>query len=265
MPDTTPISVCLISGNEAKRIRPTLESVAGWAAEIVILLNEDVADGTDKIAAEFGAKVYREPWKGFGPQKQSVADKCTQPWLLNLDADEVISPELKAEITRLLADERRSRVHAAYEFPRCTFYCGRWIRHGNWYPDRQIRLWQRGQARWSASQVHEKLEVGGSIGRLRGELQHHSMDSLDHHIRKVGEYSTIFARQRAGRGVGVFELVIRPWWRFVRSYILRAGFLDGWQGYAVARLSAHDAFLRNAKILEARDTAAKSSGGKTPS
>ena len=247
-----PISVCLIAGNEAARIRPTLESVAGWAAEIVIVLNDDVADGTDKIAAEFGAKVFRETWKGFGPQKQSAAEKCTQPWLLNLDADEVVSPELRAEITALLADEKRSRVHAAYSFPRCTFYCGRWIRHGNWYPDRQIRLWQRGQARWSASQVHEILEVNGSLGRLRGELFHRSMDSINHHVAKLTEYSDIFARQNAGRNVGIFELSVRPWWRFVRSYILRAGFLDGWQGYAIARLSAHDVFLRNVKICEAQ-------------
>ncbi len=258
----TPISVCLIAGNEAARIRPTLESVAGWVAEIVIVLNAEVADGTDKIAAEFGAKVFREPWKGFGPQKQSAVEKCTQPWLLNLDADEVVSPELKAEITRLLADNTHSRRHAAYSFPRCTFYSGRWIRHGNWYPDRQIRLWQRDQARWSAAQVHEKLEVSGSIGRLKGELRHYSMDNLNHHVRKMIEYSDIFARQQAGRSVGITELAFRPWWRFIRGYILRGGFLDGWQGYAVARQSAHEVFLRYAKILEARKTSVKSDGGK---
>ena len=256
----TPISVCLIAGNEAARIRPTLESVAGWAAEIVIVLNDDVADGTDKIAAEFGAKVFRETWQGFGPQKQSAAEKCTQPWLLNLDADETVSPELRAEITSLLADEKRSLAHAAYSFPRCTFYSGRWIRHGNWYPDRQIRLWQRGQARWSAAQVHEKLEVNGRLGRLRGDLLHRSMDNLNHHVRKIIEYSDIAARQQAGRKIGIFELGVRPWWRFVRSYLLRLGFLDGWQGYAVAWLAAQEVFLRYAKIREAQMAAEKSTG-----
>jgi glycosyltransferase involved in cell wall biosynthesis len=255
----TPISVCLIAGNEAGRIRRPLESVAGWAAEIVVLLNDDVADGTDKIAAEFGAKVFREPWKGFGPQKQSLAEKCSHPWLLNLDADEVVSPELRAEITALLADEKRAAAHAAYSFPRCSFYSGRWIRHGDWYPDRQIRLWQRGKARWSPVQVHEKLQVDGSLGKLRGELLHHTMDNLNHHVRKMVEYSDLFARNNAGRKIGVFELAVRPWWRFTRSYFLRRGFLDGWQGYAIARLAAQEVFLRYAKIREGQNSGGKNS------
>ncbi len=253
----TPISVCLIAGNEAARIRRPLDSVAGWATEIIVLLNDDVSDGTDKIAAEFGAKVFREPWKGFGPQKQSLAEKCTQPWLLNLDADEVVSPELRAEITALLADEKRAAAHVAYSFPRCSFYSGRWIRHGDWYPDRQIRLWQRGRARWSPVPVHEKLQVDGSIGKLRGELLHHTMDDLNHHVRKMVEYSDLFARNNAGRKIGVREIALRPWWRFVRSYFLRLGFLDGWQGYAIARLAAQEVFLRYAKIREAREKSAE--------
>jgi glycosyltransferase involved in cell wall biosynthesis len=255
----TPISVCLIAGNEAARIRRPLESVTGWAAEIIVLLNNDVADGTDKIAAEFGAKVFREPWKGFGAQKQSLAEKCTQPWLLNLDADEVVSPELRAEITALLADEKRAAAHAAYSFPRCSFYSGRWIRHGDWYPDRQIRLWQRGKARWSPVPVHEKLQVDGSIGKLRGELLHHTMDDLNHHVRKMVEYSDLFARNNANRKIGAREIVLRPWWRFVRSYFLRRGFLDGWQGYAIARLAAQEVFLRYAKIREGQKSSGKNS------
>ena len=255
-----PISICMIAGNEAARIRRTLESVAGWAAEIVIVINDDVTDGTEKIAAEFGAKVFRETWKGFGPQKQSAAEKCTQPWLLNLDADEVVSPELRLEITSLISDESRSHAHAAYSFPRCTFYCGRWIRHGDWYPDRQIRLWRRGRTHWPASMVHEKLKVVGTVGRLQGELLHFSMENLNHHVRKMMEYSDIFANQHAGRKISALELGFRPWWRFVRSYIVRLGFLDGWQGYAVARLAAQEVFLCYAKIREAQVPAAKSAG-----
>jgi glycosyltransferase involved in cell wall biosynthesis len=255
-----PLSVCLIAGNEAARIRRTLKNVAGWTAEIVIVINDDVTDGTDGMATEFGAKVFREPWKGFGLQKQSSAEKCTQPWLLNLDADETISPELRLEITNLLADESRCRSHVAYSFPRCTLYSGRWIRHGDWYPDRQIRLWQRGQAHWSTDMVHEKLKVEGTIGQLRGELLHYSMDNLNHHVRKIIDYSDIFARQQAGRKIGALELGFRPWWRFVRSYLLRRGFLDGWQGYAVARLAAVEVFLRYAKIREAKVLAEKLDG-----
>ncbi len=260
-----PISVCMIAGNEAARIRPTLESVADWASEIILVMNEEVHDGTDAIAAEYGAKVFREPWKGFGPQKQSAAEKCTQPWLLNLDADEVVSSELRQEITRLLDDPSRRRPFAAYSFPRCTFYCGRWIRHGDWYPDRQIRLWQRGKARWTPAMVHEKLQVEGTVGRLRGELQHHSMDGLNHHVRKSLEYSDIFRHQHAGRKVGILELGFRPWWRFMRSYFLRRGFLDGWQGYAAARLAATEVFLRYAKIRETQTAAQPPPSKSNPS
>src|SRR5512147_1629823 len=133
MPKPLPVSICIISGPEARRIGRALESVAGWAAEIILVLNQDVADGTDEIATQHGARVFREPWKGFAGQKNSAAEKATQPWLLNLDADEVVTPELAAEIAATIG--RPSISHAAYDFPRCTFYCGRWIRHGDWYPD----------------------------------------------------------------------------------------------------------------------------------
>ena len=143
-----PISVCMVSGAEAHRIGRALESVADWASEIIVVLNEEVADGTDALAARFGAKIFREPWRGFIAQKNSAAEKATQPWLLNLDADEVVSPELQREIAATVQGEENPL--AACEFPRCTFYCGRWIRHGDWYPDRVLRLWRRGTARWLA-------------------------------------------------------------------------------------------------------------------
>src|SRR5262249_27941946 len=149
--------VCMISSAEAHRIGGTLESVADWASEIVVVLNEEVTDGTDTIAAKHGAKVFREPWRGFIAQKNSAADKATQPWLLNLDADEVVSPELAAEIAGAVGNTNSSC--AAYEFPRCTFYCGRWIRHGDWYPDRVLRLWKHGTGRWAGQDPHAHLDI----------------------------------------------------------------------------------------------------------
>ena len=140
-----PLSVCMISGAEASRINRALESVAGWAGEIIVVLNEQVNDGTQEIALRYGAKVTREPWRGFIAQKNSCADKATQPWLLNLDADEVVPAELAAEIAAVVSASQP--VHAAYEFPRCTYYSGRWIRHGDWYPDRVLRLWRRSTGR----------------------------------------------------------------------------------------------------------------------
>ena len=126
-----PISVCLISGVEAHRIGRALESVAGWTSDIVVVLNEDVRDGTEEIARNHGARVFREPWKGHVAQKNSAAAKAAQPWILGLDTDEVVSPELREEIVRRFARPGGAEPFAAYSFPRCTFYLGRWIRHGD--------------------------------------------------------------------------------------------------------------------------------------
>jgi len=249
-----PVSVCLIAGAEARRIRRALDSVAGWAAEIIVVINDDVADGTDRIAAEFGAKVFREPWKGYVTQKNSAAEKASQEWILGLDADEEISTELRDEIHNLFSELEKLTPFAAFSFPRCTFYCGRWIRHGDWYPDRKIRLWRRGQASWGGINPHDAVLVRGHIGRLKNDLFHYSMDDLNHHVRKATAYSDIFARQQlaASRRVGALELWFRPCFRFVRGYFLRLGFLDGWQGCAIARIVALETFLRYAKIREAQ-------------
>jgi glycosyltransferase involved in cell wall biosynthesis len=254
-----PISVCIIAGNEAHRLRRTLESVAGWTGEIIVVLNDDVSDGTDKIAQEFGAKIFREPWKGFGAQKKSAAEKCSLSWILNLDADEVVSPELRAEIQNLFSAPEKISAFAAFSFPRCTFYCGRWIRHGDWYPDRQTRLWQRGQAQWSADLVHEKLEVEGTIGRLRGDLLHFTMESLEQQMKKTMAYAGAFGRHCAEhkKTVSLSDLWLRPAWRFVRAYFFRLGFLDGWQGFVIARIAAIYTFLRYLTVYQAQKEADK--------
>ena len=248
-----PLSVCMISGAEAPRIGRALESIAGWASEIVVVLNVQVDDGTDQIALRYGAKVYREPWKGFIAQKNSCADKAVQPWLLNLDADELVSPELAQEIARVVSSNEQSP--AAYEFPRCTFYSGRWIRHGDWYPDRVLRLWRRGAARWSGDDPHARLEVSGVISRLRSDLLHYSNESIAHQIAKIAPYNEDFAKRRVAEGgpAGWIELTFRPFWRFLRAYILRAGFLDGWQGFYIAALGSFSTLTRYAMVREARE------------
>src|SRR5262249_4766489 len=142
-----PISVCMIAGAEAHRIARALASVAGWASEIVVVMNLEVNDGTDRIAADHGARVSREPWKGFVGQKKSVAEKATQPWILGLDADEAVPPSLREEIEKVMNSPGLLEKHAAFQLPRCTFYCGRWIRHGDWYPDRVTRLWKKNTGR----------------------------------------------------------------------------------------------------------------------
>ena len=247
-----PISVCLIAGAEAQRIRRPLESVAGWTGEIVVVLNEEVTDGTDQIVQSFGGKVFREPWKGYVAQKNSVAQKAGQEWILSLDADEVVSPALRDELQKLFSDPEQLRPFAAFSFPRCTFYGGRWIRHGDWYPDRKVRLWRRGNAEWRGENVHETVAVRGAVGKCKNDLLHYSMDDLNHHVQKAVRYSDLFAQSRGKAGAGLLALGFRPWWRFVRGYFLRLGFLDGWQGFVIARMVAFETFLRYAKVREAQ-------------
>lgn len=248
-----PISVCMIAGAEAHRIRRALASVADWTREIIVVLNQEVSDGTDAVATEFGAAVFREPWKGHVAQKNSAAAKATQPWLLGLDADEEVSVGLRDEIAQALAAEARAPRYAAFSMPRCTWFAGRWIRHGDWYPDRKVRLWRQGHGQWVGLDPHDRLQVLGRIGRLRHELLHYSVESLDHLIRKALVYSDLFAREalKHGRRASVVELWGRPLWRPVRGYVLRRGFLDGWQGCCVAWLDAFSTFLRYAKLRQA--------------
>lgn len=245
--DRLPISVCMIAGNEAARIRRALDSVSGWAAEIILVLNEEVADGTDLIARECGAKIFREPWKGHIAQKNSAAAKASQPWVLGLDADEVVSPELVAEIRKAVTGPEN---YAGYCFPRCTIFCGRWIRHGDWYPDRQTRLWRRGLAVWGGINPHDKLMVQGATGRMRGELLHYTAETMDHHVSKIMSHAEIFARDSRARQrhYGGIDLFVRPAWRFFRGYFFRLGFLDGWQGCYIAWLTAFYTATRYAKV-----------------
>jgi glycosyltransferase involved in cell wall biosynthesis len=247
-----PVTVCIISAAEAHRIGQCLRSVADWAGEIVVVMNPEVADGTDDIASAHGAQVYREPWKGFVGQKNSAADKATRPWILGLDADEVVPAALRAELEQTLGDADLTRSTSAFCFPRCTFYCGRWIRHGDWYPDRVTRLWKKDAARWEGIEPHAYLRVRGPIGRLRHDLHHFSNESIDRQIAKIAPYSDSFVQHYLERGkrAGVLDLAIRPWWRFFRAYLFKFGFLDGWPGYYIAWLSAFSAVTRYAKVRE---------------
>jgi glycosyltransferase involved in cell wall biosynthesis len=252
-----PISVCMIAGNEARRIRRALESVVGWTSEIIVVLNDDVNDGTDKIAESYGAKVFREPWKGHIAQKNSAAAKAGSEWILGLDADEAISPELREEIEKRFVAPENLQPFAAFSFPRCTFYCGRWIRHGDWYPDRQTRLWRRGTAEWGGVDPHDKLLVRGRVGKLKCNLLHFSNESVNAHLCKIIPFTDEFVRQHSDRTVGpvFFGLMVRPAWRFIRAYFLRFGFLDGWQGLFIAWLNAFSSACKYAKRREAEFSA----------
>lgn len=246
------ICVCMVSAAEAHRIGKALASVADWASEIIVVLNEEVTDRTEEIARSHGAKVIREPWKGMIGQKASVATKATQEWILDLDADEVVSDALRAEIQQGLSSNSLNGQVAAFSYPRLSWYCGRWIRHGDWYPDRQNRLWRRGRAKWGGVDPHAKLFVDGEVKKLRGHLLHYSNDSINRQIEKIVPFSEEFMRQHLARnaGSGPFDLAVRPLWRFLRAYFFRAGFLDGWPGYYIAWLNAFSTVTRYAKVRE---------------
>lgn len=247
-----PISVCMISGAEVQRIGDALESVRDWVSEIVVVLNVEVEDGTEEVARDKGAEVFREPWKGYIGQKASAAAKSSGEWILDLDADEVVSPELRAEIQSALSSDPLPGDVSAFSYPRLSWFCGRWIRHGDWYPDRQTRLWRRGRARWGGVDPHAKLLVDGSVKKLNGNLRHYSTDTINRRLQKMVPFSDEFVRQHvAGGGASLVDLGLRPWWRFVRAYFFRLGFLDGWQGYYIARHTAFSTLVRYAKLREA--------------
>ena len=246
-----PISVCLVAGNEAHRIRPALDSVKGWTSEIILAIDDQVTDGTDKVGENYGAKIICQPWRGHAAHRNFAAAHATQPWLLAIDADEVVSDPLREEI---IAAFRRHSFHpqpAAYSFPRLSYFAGRWIRHGDWYPDRKVRLWRKAAGKWEGD-PHEKLVLQGEVVPLRANLFHFSNENIDQMLDKIKVVSTIFVRQCRDRNrrAGWLDLTIRPFWKFFRAYVIRLGFLDGWPGYFIAWVNAFSTVARYAKVIE---------------
>jgi len=252
-----PISVCFVAGNEAHRIRPALDSVKDWVTDIILAIDDKVTDGTDKVGAEYGAKVVSQPWRGHAVHRNFASAHATQPWLLALDADEVVSEKLRDEILAVF-QSHRANPPAAYSFPRLSFFGGRWIHHGNWYPDRKVRLWRKDAGQWEGD-PHEKLVLRGPVVSLRSDLLHFSNENIDHLLSKISVVSTLFVRQCQSRQRRTrwTDLAIRPFWKFFRAYILRRGFLDGWPGYFIAWMDAFSTVTRYSKVIEAEQPANK--------
>lgn len=226
------ISVAIITKNEEANLRRTLQSVR-WASETVIV-DSGSTDRTPEIAREFGAKFMVEPWRGFGAQKNFAIALCTGEWVLALDADEEVSPDLAQEIQTLLAG---TPDRDAYFLPRRNFFLGRWIRHGGYWPDPKLRLFRRGAAQFEERAVHETMQFSGPTGRLRGHLLHHAYPTLDSYIEHMNRYSTLGAGQalangKSSRGLLPFlwNVYVNPAATFQYNYILRGGFLDGREG-----------------------------------
>lgn len=241
------LSVIIITKNEAAVIERCLQSVA-WADEI-ILFDTDSTDGTPELARALGAKIHSAPdWPGFGPQKNRALALATGDYVLSLDADEWIAPELRAEIEQALAAPDRL---PAYRLPRLSSYCGRVMRHSGWWPDHVTRLFQRGSAKFSDDLVHERLIVDGVTGSLREPLRHEAIRDLDDALAKMGSYSTAGAKMMLARGksASLGSAVLHGLWTFFRTYVLRAGFLDGREGFMLAVSNAEGAYYRYLKLM----------------
>ncbi len=248
-----PLSISIISLNEEANLRRCLASVVDLASEIVIL-DSGSKDRTAEIAAEFGAKFIHQDWLGYTAQKNRCLELCTQPWILNLDCDEVVSPELAASI-RAFFEHGEAEKHAGASMARRTWFLGRWIYHGDWYPDRKTRLFRRDGSRWEADgggQVHERLVVNGSTTSLSGDLLHYSFQNIRHYLVKHIEYSGVFlsTQQVKKKRWSLLHTIFRPIWRFTRAYFLRRGFLDGFPGLWIAVATAFFAFDRYARLYE---------------
>jgi glycosyltransferase involved in cell wall biosynthesis len=240
------VSAVIITRNEEAMLADCLETVA-FADEIVVVDSRS-SDRTVEIARAHGARVVvTADWPGFGRQKNRAVDAATGDWILSLDADERVTPELRDEILAVLA----SGDAAAYEMPRLSNYCGRFMRHGGWWPDHVTRLFRRGRARFSDDLVHERLIVEGETGRLRNHLLHFAFENLEEVLEKVNRYSSSGAEMAWSRGKtgSLSGAVLRGLWAFARTYFLKAGFLDGREGFMLAVSNAEGTYYRYLKLM----------------
>lgn len=242
-----PLSVVIIAKDEAERIEDCLASVA-WADEIVVV-DSGSGDATCAIARRYTDKVFTLPWRGFGLQKQAAVDLAAHDWVLNVDCDERVRPELAEEIRRLLSS---GAPRSAYSIPRRTFLGQKEIKHSGWYPDRTIRLFDRTQARFSDSLVHESVLTTDALGECREHLLHYSFAGLAPMLTKLNFYSDLSARQmfQGGRRSSLLDLTVRPALAFFKVYLLRAGILDGVEGLVIAVTTAMLTFSKYAKLRE---------------
>jgi glycosyltransferase involved in cell wall biosynthesis len=244
MKETT-LGVAIITKNAAARLAECLAAVA--FADAIVVIDGGSTDGTVEIARAHGARVLQEPdWPGFGPQKNRALDALDTGWILSIDADEIVTPELAAAI-RAAIDAPSAQVYAV---DRLSSFCGHWIRHSGWYPDWIPRLFRRGAARFSDDLVHERLVFDTPAQRLTGKLMHYSYEDFETVLRKLDTYSTAGAQQRhaAGKGGSFGKALGRGAWAFVRTYVLRRGFLDGRAGFMIAMFNAETVYYRFLKL-----------------
>ena len=242
------ISACITACNEEKKIRHCLESVR-WCDEIVVV-DSFSSDRTAEISRAYTDRVYQREWLGYIGSKNLIRELASHPWLLYLDADEEISPDLRDEIQR--------EFHigpgevTGYRFPRMVHYLGRWIRHGEWYPDYKLRLFLKDAGRSEGEEPHDRVVVSGLVKTLRNPVYHYTYDDLHDHIETINRYTTITAREKFRKGARFYwaDYFFRPMWRFFKAYFMKLGFLDGLPGLFIARVSAFGVRMKYAKLWD---------------
>jgi glycosyltransferase involved in cell wall biosynthesis len=252
-----PVSCTIICCDEEAYIRDALESVK-WCDEIVVV-DSFSRDRTVAICREYTDRIFQRPWPGFVEQKAFALEQTRHPWVLNLDADERVSAELRREIEAVL----REPTADGYYVPRLVYYLGRWWWRGGWYPDYRLRLFRRAQAVWGGIDPHEKVVLRGRTARLHGPLLHYTYRDTSDHLATINIFTGVAARELVlrGRTASALDLLLRPLWRFVRFYLLRRGFMEGLAGLFVAQSAAFYVFAKYAKLWEATRARPRDGGG----
>jgi glycosyltransferase involved in cell wall biosynthesis len=244
------ISAVIITLNEERRLGRALDSLAAVPSLIdeVLVVDCGSTDATPGIVARHGARLISHPWEGYARQKNFAAEQARHPWVLSIDADEALSPELAAGLAELKREGPGET--AGCMMRRAACYQGRWIRHSGWYPDWKLRLYDRRRGRWVGDYVHEHVEVDGPVRKLQGDLQHFTCDSFEEHLRSLDRYTTLAAQESLDRGEGwvLLRMVAGPPWKFFETYLLRQGFRDGFPGLVIAGMAGFYVFLKYAKL-----------------
>ncbi|MFQ6069164.1 MAG: glycosyltransferase family 2 protein [Candidatus Aminicenantales bacterium] len=242
------ITAAVITRNEEKRLEPALKSVAEVADEIVVV-DSYSDDETLKIARRYNCRIFHRKWKDYADQKNYASSRARHPWIFSLDADERISPELKAEILSL---KDRDHSYSGFSIPVSNYYLGKWIRHTGWYAARQIRLFLKERAHWEGESINETLVIEGEVGKLRGKIHHFAFRSISNELKRMDKYSGLEAKKlyTAGKKCRLFHLLFSPFSGFMKVYFFRLGFLDGFAGLVISVFNGYERFIRYAKLRE---------------